>query len=184
MGILTLLALLLAVPAFAADNFFRLDTRPDVTVPVFYMKRDNATATVILLPGGRGGFGRLIHGRPSGRNFLVRSREYFAEAGLNVAVMGRASDTDDLGYADRVSREHMQDIKLLVEFLKQNTGLPVWLIGTSRGTVSATAAAISFGNDALAGIVLTASVVSHKKAGAVPFQHRSGHVVEGLAGFS
>ena len=170
MRILTLLGMLLAVPAFAADNFIRLDTRPNVKVPVFYMKRDTATATVILLPGGAGGFERLVGGKPSGRNFLVRSRDYFAQAGLNVAVMGPASDTRDLGYAERVSPEHMQDIKLLVEFLKTDAGLPVWLVGTSRGTVSATAAAISFGNERLAGIVLTSSVVSHKKSGAVPFQ--------------
>ena len=62
MRILTLLAVLGAMPAFAADIFIRLDTRPDIKVPVFYMKRDTATATVILLPGGAGGFGRLIGG--------------------------------------------------------------------------------------------------------------------------
>ena len=170
MRILTLLAILFSLPAFAADNFIRLETRPDIKIPVFYMKRDIATATVILLPGGAGGFGQLVDGKPSGKNFLVRSRDYFADAGLNVAVMGRASDKNDLDYADRISPEHMQDIKSLVGFLKKDTGLPVWLVGTSRGTVSATAAAISFGNDSLAGIVLTSSVVSYKKTGAVPSQ--------------
>ena len=170
MRILTLLAMLFSLPAFAADNFIRLETRLGIIVPVFYMKRDTATATVILLPGGAGGFGQLVDGKPSGKNFLVRSRDYFADAGLNVAVMGRASDKNDLDYADRISPEHMQDIKSLVEFLKKDTGLPVWLVSTSRGTVSATAAAISFGNDSLAGIVLTSSVVSYKKTGAVPSQ--------------
>ena len=170
MRILILLTMLFSLSAFAADSFIRLETRPDVKVPVFYMRRDFATATVILLPGGAGGFGQLIDGKPSGQNFLVRSRDYFAEAGLNVAVMGRASDKSDLDFADRISPEHMQDIKSLVEFLKKDTGLPVWLVGTSRGTVSATAAAIAFGNESLAGIVLSASVVSYSKTGAVPKQ--------------
>lgn len=155
----------------AADSVVHLDTRPEVKVPVFYMKRDGATATVVLLPGGAGGFGQLVDGKPSGQNFLVRSRDYFSQADLNVAVMGRSSDKNDLDYADRIASEHMQDIKSLVEYLKKDTGLPVWLIGTSRGSVSATAAAISFGNDSLAGIVLTSSVLSYKKTGAVPSQH-------------
>lgn len=168
--LLAVLIALLAFPSRAAENFFRLDTRPDVKVPVFYIKPDNATASVILLPGGAGGFGQLLDGKPTGSNFLVRSRDYFADAGLNVAVMGRASDKNDLDYADRISPEHIQDIKALVDFLKRDMGLPVWLVGTSRGTVSATAAAIAFGNEYLAGIVLTSSVVSYKKTGAVPSQ--------------
>ena len=170
MRILILLTMIFSLSAFAADSFIRLETRPDVKVPVFYMKRDSATATVILLPGGAGEFWQLIDGKPSGQNFLVRSRDYFADAGLNVAIMGRASDKNDLDYADRISPEHMQDIKSLVELLKKDTGLPVWLVGTSRGTVSATAAAASFGNESMAGIVLTSSVTSYSKPGAVPKQ--------------
>ena len=170
MRIFIVFAAVLSLPALAADSFFRLDTRADVRVPVFYMKQDSAKATLILLPGGAGGFGQLVDGKPSGQNFLVRSRDHFADAGFNVAVMGRASDKNDLNYADRISPEHMQDIKLLVEFMKKDTGLPVWLIGTSRGTVSATAAAIFFGNAYLDGIVLASSIVSYKQTGAVPTQ--------------
>jgi hypothetical protein len=56
---------------------------------------------------------------------------------------------------------------MLVDYLKTDSGLPIWLVGTSRGTVSATAAAIAFGNDNLSGIVLTSSVVRSKQIGAV-----------------
>ncbi|MEI6737853.1 MAG: alpha/beta hydrolase [Pseudomonadota bacterium] len=165
-----LLAALLSFPAVAADALVRLETRAGVVIPVFYMKRDDATATVILLPGGAGGFGQIVDGKPSGQNFLVRARAYFSEAGLNVAVMGRPSDKNELDYTDRIASAHMEDIKKLVDYLKADSGLPVWLVGTSRGTVSATAAAISFGNENLAGIVLSSSVVSYKKIGAVPTQ--------------
>jgi hypothetical protein len=48
--------------------------------------------------------------------------------------------------------------------------LSVWLVGTSRGTISAVAGAIAFGNEDLAGIVLTSSVTSVKRTGAVPAQ--------------
>jgi len=168
--LMILLAAALTLPAFAAERMIDIRTRTGVTVPVFYMTRDGAKATVILLPGGAGGLGQIRDGKPMGRNFLIRSRDYFADAGLNVAVMGKPSDKNDLDYADRISPEHMQDIKTVVQYVKKDSGLPVWLAGTSRGTVSATAAAIAFGNDSLAGIVLTSSVVSYKKTGAVPTQ--------------
>jgi hypothetical protein len=168
--LLCLLAVLISSSSFAADTLVRLETRAGVRVPVYYMKRDGATATVILLPGGAGGFGKLVDGKPSGDNFLVRTRDFFADAGLNVAVMSRASDMNDLDYADRTTPEHVKDIKMLVDYLKADSGLPVWLVGTSRGTVSATAAAIAFGNDKLAGIVLTSSVVRPKQIGAVQNQ--------------
>jgi len=170
MRILFILLSVLSLPAFAAGDFFRLDTRADVTVPVFYMKHDSAKATVILLPGGSGGFGHLVDGEPSSNNFLVRTRDYFHDAGFNVAVMGRASDMDDLDFEKRISPEHLQDIKTLVEYVRKDSGLPVWLVGTSRGTVSATAAAIAFGKTELGGIVLTSSIVSRNKTGAVPSQ--------------
>ena len=167
---LALLAVAVSLPATSAETMLKLDTRSGVTVPVYYIKQAGAKATVVLLPGGSGGLGVLEDGKPGSRNFLVRSRELFAQAGLNVAVMGRASDKEDLDYPDRIASEHVDDIRKLVEYLKKDSGLPVWLVGTSRGTVSATAAAIAFGNDRLAGIVLTASVVSPRKIGAVPTQ--------------
>lgn len=163
------LSLNITAPA-KADEIIRLESRPGVKVPVFYMKRDGATATVVLLPGGAGGIGKIEDGKPTGNNFLVRSRDFFADAGFNVAVMNRPSDKADLDYPDRVSDEHMQDIKTVVDYLKTDNGLPVWIVGTSRGTVSATAAAVKFGNSDLAGIVLTSSVVNYKKIGAVPTQ--------------
>lgn len=165
-----LAGLFMALTALAADEIIRLETRPGAKVPFYYMKRPGAVATVILLPGGSGGFGTPVDGQPSGGNFLVRSRDYFAEAGLNVAVMSRVSDKNDLDYADRVAEDHLTDIRKLVDYVKADSGLPVWLVGTSRGTVSATAAAIKFGNADLAGIVLTSSVVNYKKVGAVPTQ--------------
>lgn len=156
--------------AQAADTILHIETRAGAKVPFYYMKRDGAVATVILLPGGGGGFGTPVDGQPTSRNFLVRARDYFADAGLNVAVMGRVSDKTDLDYSDRISDEHIQDIKKLVDHLKADASLPVWVVGTSRGTVSATAAAVKFGNTDLAGIVLTSSVVNYKKIGAVPTQ--------------
>ena len=150
------------------DTLVRLDTRPGVSVSFYYMKRGGAPATVILLPGGGGGIG-LKDGVPTSENFLVRSREDFTANGISVALVGRPSDKE-LDYEVRISPEHIQDLRQVVIYLKKDTGLPVWLVGTSRGTISAAAGAIAFGNEELAGIVLTASVTSAKRTGAVPTQ--------------
>ena len=63
----------------------------------------------------------------------------------------------------------MTDVRKVLEFVKRKADVPVWMVGTSRGTVSVTAAAINM-PDAMAGVVPTSSVVSYKKPGAVPKQ--------------
>jgi pimeloyl-ACP methyl ester carboxylesterase len=169
MRILTVTLLLAAATmASAEDKPIRLDTRPGVSVTFYYMKRDGTPATVVLLMGGAGGIG-MKGGAPRSRNFLVRSREHFAASGFNVAVVDRPTDRE-LDFHFRTSSEHVQDLRQVVSYLKKDTGLPVWLVGTSRGTISATAAAIAFGNEELAGIALTSSVTSSKRPGAVPTQ--------------
>jgi pimeloyl-ACP methyl ester carboxylesterase len=167
--LLAALLLSASTTAFAdEDTLVRLDTRPGVSVSIYYMKRDGAPATVVLLPGGAGGIG-LKDGVPTSNNFLVRTRDNFTANGFNVAVVGRPSD-QELDYEFRISPEHIQDLHQVVSYLKKDTGLPVWLVGTSRGTISATAGAIAFGNEELAGVVLTASVTSSNRTGAVPTQ--------------
>ena len=78
----------------------------------------------------------------------------------------------DLTFELRIGTDHLSDIRKMVDFVKADTGLPVWLIGTSRGSVSATAAAIAFPPDLLAGVVLSSSVVRNKP-GALPDQKLS-----------
>lgn len=167
--LLAIIIFFLASPTFANnDKLIRIDTRQGVTVPFYYMKRDGAKATVLLLTGGAGGIG-MKNGIPTSNNFLVRSRDLFAANDFNIAVVGRPSDKDDLDGSFRTSAEHIEDLRRLVAFLKKDAGLPVWVIGTSMGTISATALAAVAVNEEVGGIVLTSSV-TQKKIGAVPEQ--------------
>jgi predicted esterase len=170
--VLAIVALLTASAACAAGALFKVPTRPDITTSVFWEPADNANATVLLFPGGAGGFGKVEQGRATGANFLVRSAPYFLANGLNVAIIGKPSDSEDLDYADRISETHMADVRKVLEFVKSRSAAPVWLVGTSRGTISATAITIRE-PEAIAGLVLTSSVVSYRKAGAVPKQDLS-----------
>ena len=155
--------------AHAEGTLFKVPTRPDVKATLFWEPVEGAKATVLLFPGGGGGFGKVEDGKATSNNFLVRSAPYFTANGFNVAIFGRPSDSEDLDYADRISDTHMLDVRKVLDFVKTQSAAPVWIVGTSRGTISATATAIHVQGD-IAGLVLTSSVVSYKKPGAVPKQ--------------
>jgi len=153
----------------AEGTLFKVPTREGVTTTLFWEPAPNAKATVLLFPGGAGGFGKVEDGKAMGQNFLVRSEPFFIANGFNVAIFGRPSDSQDLDYADRISETHMADVRKVLDFVKRKADAPVWIVGTSRGTISAAATAINLQTD-IAGLVLTSSVVSYKKPGAVPKQ--------------
>ena len=95
---------------------------------------------------------------------LFRSRR-----GLAVAVVDVPSDRQGLvGF--RQTRDHVTDIKAVIAWLRQETKLPVWLVGTSRGTQSAAYIAIQLPPDAGGpdGVVLTSSMLLDKREWPVP----------------
>jgi len=130
MGLICLLATLL--PAHAEGTLFKVPTRDGVTTTLFWEPVGNAKATVFLFPGGGGGFGKVENGRATGNNFLVRSAPYFLANGFNVAIFGRPNDSEELDYADRISDTHMTDVRLVLDFVKKQSPAPIWVVGTSR----------------------------------------------------
>lgn len=159
--------------AYAQGQVFTVASRPDVTTTVFWETRENAAITVLLFPGGGGGFGKLENGRPTSNNFLVRSVEHFAAHRFNVAIFGKPSDDAELDFADRIGERHLADIRAVLAFIKERSAAPVWLVGTSRGSISSAAAAIKMQGPGIGGVVLTSSVVSYRKPGAIPKQDLS-----------
>lgn len=154
----------------AQGRMVRLDIgREAAQLPVYAMTQPDAVATVILLPGGDGDSGKIVDGQPSSKNFLTRSRELFFAEKFNVLVVFRATDLPGLDYDYRVSATHMQEMAAVVRHARQLSSAPVWLIGTSRGTVSGTAATLALPPGAVQGLVLTSSVTS-KKTGAIGTQ--------------
>ena len=83
----------------------------------------------------------------------------FAKNGFLVAVVDSPSDKKSkkgmLG-GFRVSMDHVEDIDHVISYLRTQADIPVWLIGTSRGTESATNIAIN-SKQQPDGLVLTSS---------------------------
>ena len=153
-----------------AGTVVDLPTRPDVTTRLFWAPATGATATVLLFPGAGGGFGPVVNGHAMSHNFLVRTAPNFLAHHLNVAIFGRPSDSRSLGYADRISDAHLTDVRKVIDYLKTQSSAPLWIVGTSRGTISAAATVIHLQDAAIAGLVLTSTVDSAKTAGSVPAQ--------------
>jgi pimeloyl-ACP methyl ester carboxylesterase len=151
-----------------------IPTRPNVTQRFLYLSPKNPKAAVILLAGGHGGL-RISHNGSFAwgkGNFLVRTRRQFAERGLSVAVIDAPSDRQRSPYLAgfRQKAEHVADIKAVIAWLRTQNDVPVWLVGTSRGTQSAAFIATQLGpkNGGPDGLVLTSTILSDNKGRPVP----------------
>ena len=160
-----LMALGLPSAALAQNTLVQLTTRAGVTTSYWWMPRDGAVATVLLFSGSGGGIG-LKDGVPQSGNFLIRSRDEFAKAALNVALVGNPSDARKLTPVFRQSQEHLADIRATVEDIQKRSKVPVWLVGTSQGTLSAAVNSVALGTS-IAGLVLTSTVTGRQFGGSV-----------------
>lgn len=172
---LALLGIALLQPAWAQfeQRVVDIPTRPGVTQRLLVVAPPDAQATVVLFAGGHGGLQLRADGSPAwGKgNFLVRSRELFARRALRVVVIDAPSDHQSEPFLAgfRQTPEHAADVKAVIAWLRAQANVPVWLVGTSRGTQSAafvaTALAADGGPD---GIVLTSSILADPRSRSVP----------------
>jgi len=152
--------------AAASPQLVALDTRAGVQQKFLLLRPEKPVAAVVLFAGGNGVIdlgGPADHpevGRKGKNNFLVRSRERFAAQGFTTAVVDAPSDRHGergmLG-GFRASEEHCEDVASVVRHLKTLAPVPVWLVGTSRGTESAANCAIRL-KDTVSGLVLTSTM--------------------------
>ena len=141
-----------------------LATRPGVTQSFVILgvegRKPEAVALLYVGAGGRINL-RTEEGQVkfSARNFLPRSGGDFVRNGVLPVVMDAPSDQPggmDDGF--RLGDAHAEDIgKVIADLKKRFPGLPVFLVGTSRGTISAASAGRRLGKE-VDGVVLTATL--------------------------
>jgi hypothetical protein len=162
-GVIACALIAFAAGVRAADKVIDIPTRPGVAQRFVLTSPPDAKAAVILFAGGHGGLQVTDSGSYGwGRgNFLVRSAPLFAARQLAVAVVDAPSDRQSYPYllGFRQTPEHAADIRAVIAWLRQQLKMPVWLVGTSRGTQSAAAVALQLrGPEGPDGLVLTTTM--------------------------
>jgi pimeloyl-ACP methyl ester carboxylesterase len=159
------IALLVACARPAAANMISetvvtVDTRPGVTQSFALVKPAKPVAAAILFPGGGGNLDLANLPKDNRGNFLVRTRQRLARHGIMLAVVDAPSDhatSEGMPPGFRTSPEHAADMAVVANYLTDIARVPLWLVGTSRGTESAASVALHL-QDPLAGLVLTSTV--------------------------
>jgi hypothetical protein len=148
-----LLLLVMAGGAARAEEVINLPTRPGVMQSILFTAAARPVASLVLFPGNFG----LV--RAVRANFLIRVVPNFVALDFNVAVADSPSDQPN-GMPDgfRLSEAHATDIATVIAFLRQRAAVPVWLVGTSRGTISAASVGVRLGPPRVDGVVLTSTV--------------------------
>ena len=136
-------------------------TRPDVTVRLLIIKTNSKpTTALILFPGADGAkhFGEKDGRFWVSKNFLMRSARDLAAAGYLVVAVDAPSD-QSCGMSDqfRTSPQHAKDIRKIIAYLKEKHRMTsLYLMGTSKGSISAAYLASVFDDPSIGGVILTA----------------------------
>ncbi|VAW74423.1 hypothetical protein MNBD_GAMMA12-165 [hydrothermal vent metagenome] len=166
-----LLVFLNSAVVYSAGQIQSLETRRGAQQYFYVSASQDAVATVILFVGGKGKL--LLRKKGSKKlfnsnNFLARSRQLFKKQKFNLIYVDAPSDhlSPSGMFGFRASPQHAEDIGLVVNYARKFS-LPVWLIGTSRGTESVVNAIIRLPKKGIDidGIVLTASMTEKNKRG-------------------
>ena len=123
-----------------------------------------ASASVVLMTGGNGllaldATGTIID---STGNFLIRSANLFLRHGLNV-IMADATPAHPAGltFGIRLSATHAAELQGFINAAQNRWGKPVWVVGTSNGSISAvTAGGFLPALAGVRGVVLTSPVTN------------------------
>jgi hypothetical protein len=142
-------------PLGASEELATLSTRPGVTIRVLLMTpRTVPKGTFLFFPGGEGYL--VKDGQAKG----LYSR-LFPEQGYVSAVVDVPSDRPYGmigGDRFRISKEHLEDVKQIIEFVYQKWPKPVFLIGHSAGTTSVAYLATVLKDHRIGGVVLTGAL--------------------------
>jgi hypothetical protein len=140
-----------------------------------YLRPPSPRGTIVMLPGGAGDVeigedGNFAHGK----NFVVRTRDLWRAHGYAVVIPDAVDGQNMRGL--RSSPEYARIVQELVHFAHTKAPGPVFLLGTSQGTVAAMNGAAHLTKGELAGVVLTESVSRQSKSGETVFDVAPGDV--------
>jgi hypothetical protein len=154
--------------AAVVEEVIELPSVGDTRLPVLLSHDDTRPPTLaaVLFSGGNGVVGLRRRIPQPGGNFLVRTRAMFTTRGVATAVIDVPTGMNGMSDDYRMSSRHADDVRAVVAELKKRFPImPVMLVGTSRGTVSAAYAGAAL-DSAVDGVVLTSTVFEATRGGA------------------
>ncbi len=147
------------------DEIVAPRTRGDVRQPFLLATVAGARprAVALMFPGGPGvvDLPADVDRLERGSYFFLRARDLFRDREVAVAILDAPTDHADGMYDDfRTGREHVEDVAAVLKELRARfPGAKVFLVGTSRGTVSVAHLGRALGT-AVDGVVLASTVLS------------------------
>jgi hypothetical protein len=143
-------------PLLPGEELVTLATRPGVTVRVLLITPNAVPKGVFLFLTG--GEGYLVS--PEGRPKALYTRR-FPGRGFVTALVDVPSDQPygvTGGDRFRISKEHLDDVTKVIEFVSQRWPSPIFLIGHSAGTTSIAYLATVLKDQRIGGVVLTGTL--------------------------
>lgn len=151
--------------AFAADaEAVTIDTTFVVKTPPVRLDKPahTARASVVLMAGGNGLLDLDATGTITNAtgNFVIRTADLFLRRGLNVMMADSTpAHQGGLTQSIRLSATHAAELQGFINTAFNRWGNPVWVVGTSNGSISAvTAGGFLPALAGLSGVVLTSTV--------------------------
>ena len=131
-----------------------------------FLPAPTARATVILLAGAEGVVQIGPGGESGNRNFLIRTRNLWAPYAINAVILGSPDNRSLSG--QRSQPAYAAALGVAVDFARSRSNVPVWLVGTSQGSIAAVNGGARLGGK-VAGVVLTSSVSQQNLSGETVF---------------
>jgi len=166
-----------AVDCQAAQELVTVPTRRSVTETYLLIRNPPSATPKVVVIAFVGGFGAIDLAALGGKgmplkfgpttNFLIRVRNELVDADFAEVVVDAPSDKLPQGMSDefRLGPDHLTDIRaVLADVKKRFPDAKVFLMGTSRGTISTAALAATLG-DTVQGTILTTTVTNRDKQG-------------------
>ena len=124
---------------------------------LFYGPKDGMRGIIVMFPGGTGDVGIERDGTiRHDDNFVVRTRELWAQRGYGVVIVDAIGHQSMRG--KRSALAYATVTREILAFAHSVSNVPVWVMGTSQGSIAAMNAASHTEHWGLAGVMLTESV--------------------------
>jgi pimeloyl-ACP methyl ester carboxylesterase len=152
----------------AQDTVSDLQIEGGKTERVLYVGPAHPHAALVMLPGGDGDVGIEPGGTiDTPNNFLVRTRALWVAHDFGVFILDAPGGEDLRGL--RSGARYGAAVDAAAGFAAKQTGAPVFLVGTSQGSIAAMNGAARAPAGLIAGLVLTESVSRRSASGETVF---------------